>query len=335
VLVETSAAPPPLAPWGLRAASALLVVGGLDPDARLWQVVDDEGRTWAVKSSRRDVRFGALLALDLARGGDLGVAAPLPTLQGDAWHRDGDRLVTVTAWVDGDDAAEDGLDPEGWRLLGATVRAVHEHRVPVGAHAPRRGIKRVGRRALVRLRDLDQRLRPGGDEAERVPELASRWHEHRRRLAALHDLGRELKATRTPTARVPCHGDPHLGNVVVDRTGRPWLVDLDEATVAPREVDLVLVELGVLPHLPITDDDLARFHEGYGPTRLDEARLLRFGSVRALEDVTATADAVAGAHSPTEAHDALAALDDLLGPKGLVALVEGRVARARPGGHRP
>ena len=94
----------------------------------------------------------------------------------------------------------------------------------------------------------------------------------------------------------------------------------------------MLVELGVLPGLPVTEADRTAFRLGYGDdVRLDEDRLVRFGCVRALEDVTATFSALEGAHSSQHGSDAggvQAGLEALLGPSGLMSLVEERLTRA-------
>jgi len=330
-----SARPPALGEWGLDVVDELLVVGGLDPDAAVWQVRDRSGDEWAVKATRRDCRFG--LALAAALGPDSGVVAPLPTRAGDHWAEHDGLLVSVAPWILGDDAAEDGrgLDLHQWAELGAVVRRVHDQPPPSSVAPLRAGVKRTGRRARVRLRDLDARFVGAGRAAGADPELAELWHRHRDRLRQLETTALHLKEARGETTRVSCHGDPHLGNVVVDPAGRPWLIDLDEATVAPREVDLVLVELGVLPGLPVEPEHRTAFRAGYGDdVQLDDDRITRFGCVRALEDVTAVFSALEGAHSAQRDADLVgvrAGLDDLLGPRGLVSLVEERLApEARP-----
>jgi spectinomycin phosphotransferase len=332
--LQPAPAPPALDAWGIDVVDELLIVGGLDPDAAVWQVRDRSGDEWAVKATRRDCRFG--LALAAALGPDSGVVAPLPTRTGDHWaERDG-LLVSISPWILGDDAAEEGrgLDLDQWAELGAVVRRVHDQPPPSSVAPLRQGVKRTGRRARVRLRDLDARFVGAGQAPGVDPELAELWHVHRDRLRRLETTALQLKEARGATARVSCHGDPHLGNVVVDPAGRPWLIDLDEATVAPREVDLVLVELGVLPGLPVEPEHRAAFRGGYGDdVRLDDDRITRFGCVRALEDVTAVFAALEGAHSPQHSGDLLgvrAGLDDLLGPSGLVSLVEERLSRSSP-----
>ncbi|WP_285062666.1 aminoglycoside phosphotransferase family protein [Frigoribacterium sp. ME-P-080] len=325
----SSRRPPALGDWGLHVVDETMIVGGLDPDAAVWQVRDRAGDEWAVKATRRDCRFGLALAAVLGPGS--GVVAPLPTLAGHHWVERGGLLVSVSPWVLGDDAAEDarGLDLAQWAELGAVVRRVHDQPPPSSVAPLRHGVKRTGRRARVRLRDLDARF-VGAARAPGVdPWLADLWHAHRDRLRLLETTALRLKEARGATARVSCHGDPHLGNVVVDPEGRPWLIDLDEATVAPREVDLVLVELGVLPGLPVEPEHRAAFRTGYGDdVVLDHDRITRFGCVRALEDVTAVVLALEGAHSAQHDGDRAgvqAGLDALLGPHGLVSLVEARL----------
>lgn len=316
--IPSHTGPPPLEAWGLVVVDDEPVTGGLDPDARVWQVRDSTGDQWAVKSTRRDCRFGLALAASL--DGGPGVIAPLPTLTGGPWSRHEGRLVSVSPWLVGDDAAEGGrgLDDEQWARLGAVVRRIHEQRPPAIAEPVRRGVKRAGRRARARLRDLDDRF---SRDDGRHTAVADTWRQHRDRLRRLESTALLLKETRRPTTRVCCHGDPHLGNVVVASDGSPWLIDLDEATVAPREVDLVLVELGVLPGIPVAPEHRAAFHSGYGGVDLDDDRITRFGCIRALEDVTtAFCEALDHPEAP------LGGLDDLLGPSGLIALVEHRTA---------
>ena len=67
-------------------------------------------------------------------------------------------------------------------------------------------------------------------------ELAGFWGDRRDLIAALVEradrLGRELAAE--PFPRVLCHADLHTWNVLVDAGRRLWIVDWDEAVLAPR-----------------------------------------------------------------------------------------------------
>ena len=316
--------------FGLVAEAVEQVVGGFDPAAKLWRITDSDGFGWAVKATQRDCRYGLALASSIAAAGSSGVVAPRLTHTRTPWSHTEKFLVSVSRWIDGDDAAITGLTTKQWSELGTILRNVHGHRPPESVFPVRRGIKRSGQAGRARLRRLDRRFDafppPRGERvALETQDLADLWREHRPRLSLLDARARKLKASRTPAARVPCHGDPHLGNVLLDEDGHPWLIDLDEATTAHREVDLLLIELGVLPSSPVEPSHREAFWCGYGSLEIDESRLIRFGCIRALEDVTSVFGSLLLA-SPDAADSVVlrTTLDDLLGPRGLIAIVEER-----------
>jgi Ser/Thr protein kinase RdoA (MazF antagonist) len=85
-------------------------------------------------------------------------------------------------------------------------------------------------------------------------------------IAALVDradrMGRELAAE--PFPRVLCHTDLHTWNVLVDAGRRPWIVDWDEAVLAPPERDLMFVVGGGIGHGLVGPGDTDAFFQGYG-----------------------------------------------------------------------
>src|SRR4051794_34240173 len=66
------------------------------------------------------------------------------------------------------------------------------------------------------------------------------------------------------------HTDPHLGNVVVDATAQPWLLDWDDVALASRERDLVFSRVGVPFFGPVTPAERGAFDDGYGAVDVDE-----------------------------------------------------------------
>ena len=100
-----------------------------------------------------------------------------------------------------------------------------------------------------------------------VAEVSSMWATHGPRLLAVADRAERLAAATAWSATTPvlCHGDPHHGNLLVDGDGQVWLVDWDDAVVAPREADLMFVVGGVFSHAPVTGEQVRRFFDGYTP----------------------------------------------------------------------
>ncbi|MFC7432098.1 MULTISPECIES: phosphotransferase enzyme family protein [unclassified Agrococcus] len=312
--------------YGLHVGDLRPVAGGWDGDAIVWAADDADGRLWSVKATVRDVRFGLEVAASLVRDGVEGVVAPRPARDGRLWmEADGVTLV-VSPWVAGVDAVEVSADAVDWERLGRMLRRVHDLAPPSEVRARRKGIRRVDRAPHALLDEVDARLAAAGDD-ERLAPLRQRWPDALRRLRGLARAERALKRTRMPADRVTLHGDPHLGNVVVDVQGRPWLIDFDEAAVAPREVDLMLVELGVLFAMPLDESHRARFRDGYGTDApIDEERVARFGCVRAIEDVASVVHHALDDTAPIGV-DRLEALDGMLGPHGLVTLAERALER--------
>ena len=227
--------------------------GGWDAAATMWTGVDAGGARYALKITSRDVQFGLSLAGSAGLAAAGGVLQPVPTRDGALWATAAGHLITVSHWVDGADAVDLGPDHVDWHELGRVLRAVHDQPVPEGVRPQRGGIRRSSSSPRALIDTVDRAYRHGV-----APDLTRRWDAARPRLRHLAAVARQLKRTRRPTTRVTAHGDPHLGNVLLDDSGRPWLIDFDEATIAPREVDLMLVELGVMFDAP--DPDAGHHH---------------------------------------------------------------------------
>ncbi|RKR74825.1 aminoglycoside phosphotransferase family protein [Frondihabitans australicus] len=316
--------------FGLTSGEMVAATGGYDREATVWCATDDAGDLWTVKRTRRDNRYGLLLALALANAGVKGVPEQLTTAEGIPWSEHETDRLSVSRWVDGREAAERGLDEAEWTRFGSLLRRVHEEprlRPPRPDPRPRRGIRRAGERIRHRLARVDALVADGGWPAENADavRIAADWAQLRERIGAFRTAAARLKAAKSPTVRVSCHGDPHLGNVIVDRCGQPWLIDFDDAVHAPREVDLMLIELGVLFTLPVSEGERAAFHSGYGPVDLDQDRLLRFGCVRAVEDLLDTVIAILAPGGTVPSSDLVAMLAGILSAQGLAGLVAARL----------
>ena len=94
------------------------------------------------------------------------------------------------------------------------------------------------------------------------------------------------RPARPARSNVVCHGDPHLGNLLLGADGQVWLIDWDDAVLAPPECDLMFVLGGVLAFAPITAEQQQAVLAGYGRTDVDPARLAWFLAVRALDDLS-------------------------------------------------
>ncbi|MFZ7088849.1 phosphotransferase enzyme family protein [Curtobacterium sp. RRHDQ10] len=308
--------------FGVDATSVERVVGGTDVAAAVWQASSGSDG-FAVKWTSRRTRTGIRLSDSLTAAGVPGIPPTVRSTHGRPSSRRGGGRLSVTAWLPGEDAATVGLDLDGWEAYGALLAAVHAHPFPPQERrrGARRGIRRRRRRYRAGVVALDA-LVTAGDPDALDPALAA-WRDARAHVELL--LRGTRLTDRTDGVPVPCHGDPHLGNLVLDAQGAPCLIDWDEAVVAPREVDLHLVAFPVL-FSPTTDPQAEAFRRGYGPVEIDESRLVRYACVRALEDLVSTCRAAFDGPVADRTEE-LAVFRGILSPVGSASLVRPRLER--------
>jgi spectinomycin phosphotransferase len=213
----------------------------------------------------------------------------------------------VVTWVAGERAADVEPTLAQWTSLGEVLASVHAAPVPAE-------LARVLRAEDLWHRELVADARP----------LVARWPDAADDLATVIASTERLAArlsTRT-LQQVLCHADPHRGNLLV-RGDQVWLVDWDDAVLAPRECDLMFGRVGLPFFGPADAAQRAAFDAGYGVTDadLDQELLAFYACRRALEDVTDwTRQALDVRLPPHRRDECLAIVRDLLSPTGLVAL---------------
>ena len=315
--------------YGLAVREVVRVESGADRGARTWRAVTDAG-TVAVKVVRGGDRRGAVVPAWLASRGVPGVPAPLTTRDGRSHVRRDGLACWLTPWIEGERPVDVGMDLQTWTRLGEVLRSLHEAPLTLDVlGALRREVYDPGH-ALARVAAVDEALasgrladgRPVADDALAAG-LAATWRAEHGRLEVLAGWARTLGSRLAVDLGdvVICHGDPHVGNVVVDACGQPWLLDWDDAILAPREHDLMFVDGGVLAFAPVAAAEEWAFFDGYGDVHLDHDRLTYARCVRALEDVT---DPALGVLDPAldlaDRERLLAILRGVVSPDGLVHL---------------
>ncbi|MGC4747500.1 phosphotransferase enzyme family protein [Micromonospora sp. DT201] len=314
--------------FGLDLSAMDRVNHGADEHARLWLAQDADGARYAVKLSGGGTAAGLVVTAYLAGQGVPGIAAPLRTHDGRLCvDHDGHRL-SVVPWVSDQRALDGPMTEAHWRAYGEVLAAVHA--VPVAEELRR--LLPAGGAAYASIvaatRAMAERLRDPAlvdPTGPLVTELAAVWSaaadQVRTLIGGVERLAVDLRDQSGPV--VVCHGDPHLGNLLLGAGGQVWLIDWDDAVLAPRECDLMFVVGGVLAFAPITAGQQRAVLAGYGPADLDPARLAWFLAVRALDDLS---DWTRQALDPdAEAADrgrAVRIVRGLVSPVGLVTLAD-------------
>lgn len=318
--------------FGVELTALDEVADGADAAADVWRGIAPDGSRYAVKWSGAGTPAGLLLSARLARHGAAGIVAPATTRSGGLWSEREGRRLSLLPWVSDDGALDGAMTARRWSAFGALLARVHAtpasdpvvRRLPREEHRHQRWVTAV-RAVGDRLGGLGEAPDGAGDELVRA--LAEEWRAAAGVVARLVEradaLGRALRDR--PVRRVVCHGDPHLGNVLVGDDEGVWLIDWDDAVLAPRERDLLFVIGGVLPFAPVSEQELGWFFDGYGPADVDPARLAYHRCVRALEDLADPAAEVVDLAGRTDRQraDALAIFRSVLSPTGLARLALG------------
>ncbi len=281
--------------FGLRLASCERAGGGTDAAASTWRATTDDGARVAVRVTAGRAT-GVWLATMLALRGVRGVPTPWRTADGAAWSvRDGRRL-SVASWVSDRAAAPGRMTAGQWRALGHLLAQVHAQ--PVGdalAVLPREDLDPTT--WVRRARDLPWTIvrQPGADGVTSA--VAGALVGALEPLARVADAAERLagpladRFAGAPPRTVLCHGDPDPTNVLLGEDD-VWLVDWDDALVAPPERDLLLVVGGVLTAAPASAEERGWFAEGYGRLDVDDELVRYLTCARALEQVVSLADVV-------------------------------------------
>ncbi len=110
-------------------------------------------------------------------------------------------------------------------------------------------------------------------------------------VTQVEELGQTLR--RRASSHVLCHADLHTANVLVDEADQLWLVDWDQAVLAPKERDLMFVVGGAVLG-PLGDEAEAAFLQGYGACAIDAQALAYYRYAWAVQDIGAFADEIWG-----------------------------------------
>ncbi|WP_201447093.1 phosphotransferase enzyme family protein [Conexibacter woesei] len=324
--------------FGVELTSVEPVEHGADAAAEVRRGLASDGAGYAVKWSGGGTPVALLVAARLAECGVPGVLAPVATRAGRLWSEHDGRRLSLVPWAPGIGALDGELTARRWRRYGALLAQVHAtppsdavlRTLPREPHDPERWAAPA--RALGPA--VEAAAADAGATADPlVRALAEQWRGGAAAVvAALLDradaLGRVLRAQQA--TEVVCHGDPHLLNVLVSGDEDVWLIDWDDAVLAPRERDLMFVLGGVLPFAPVGAQEQAWFFDGYGPVDVDPDRLAYYRCVRALEDLAGPAEEVldVGGRGDRQRADALGTFSSVLSPTGLARLVLGGTTAA-------
>jgi spectinomycin phosphotransferase len=316
--------------YGIRVAEVEFLPIGNDPASWAYRIGTPSGRDWFLKV-RAGAMPGAVVPALLHRQGVPNVLAPLPATSGAPAVALQRFTLALYPMLDAVPGGVAGVSAAQWRQLGAAVGRIHTFPVPAElARLLARERFRPPRREL--LPELEALLaRPDPDDPLAL-ELADAWHAHEEVIHALVERadrqGPWLARAGFPKAL--CHGDLHTWNVLVAADQQLWIVDWDEAVLAPRERDLMFVVGGIAAGM-VSQEDTRSFFQGYGEARIDPVLLAYHRCAWALQDIATTGEEALLSPQLGEVsrRKAVAGFKSLFEPGNIVDLASPAVSRAR------
>ncbi len=265
---------------------------GHDSSAWVYRSDASDGTAYFLKVRRGAVyEPGLVVPRYLHDHGPVCVTAPLPTTDGVLWTKLGKFALILYPFIEGRTGTDARLTEDQWVAFGAAVKQIHTTPLTpdiLGAleresYAPKWDDILQEWDAV---RRLDDHISAASFADPIEHELAAFWRARSTEIRALvdraEDLGKKLRmASLEP---VLCHADLHTWNVLIDTEHRLWIVDWDEAILAPKERDLMFVVGGISRSL-IGPREEELFFRGYGETAIDPLALAYYRYAWAVQDI--------------------------------------------------
>lgn len=299
---------------------------GADAQASVYRVTATNGRRYFLKIRQGALNeAGLLIPHYLQQQGIAQVVAPLLTSNQALWQPVDDLALILYPYVTGRTGLESGLSPSQWRTLGAMIRQVHTVQLPPALSRQLQRETFVPDWIDIVQTALAQRQSHLAGDAANNPiaqELAMFWDQNAGLIQQLAGQAEALGQAvgRRTLPHVLCHADLHTANVLVDEADQLWLVDWDQAMLAPKERDLMFVVDGAVLG-PIGDAAEAAFLQGYGEGEIDQPALAYYRYAWAVQDIGAFADEIWGRPDLSQAAkaQALRYFKSLFDPRMIVA----------------
>ncbi len=308
--------------YGIDARHIALAAGG-DAEVTVYRVDSDQGPHFL--KLRRDQSGNPLpLARYLADSGITQVLSPLRPRDKQLSTRIGDLSATIYPFIDGENAFQRPLNEDQWTAFGAVLRAVHDMELPpfVSRTMRQETYSDAWRR---KARGYLTAVPSQGPNDSVARELVGLLSSKRLEIATLVEHAEQLAASlrHRDLSMVPCHGDLHAGNVLVDGAGSLVIIDWDDAVLAPKERDLMFVGGGVGGAWNRPEESAA-FYRGYGPASVDDEALAYYRCERVVEDVAVYCDRLLlkGGDQGAEREQSLRRLVDAFRPNDVVEIAE-------------
>jgi spectinomycin phosphotransferase len=275
------------AAYGLDVDEITFLPLGNDVNTAVYRAVSHDAAPYFVKlrSGEFDDVIAAIPKL-LHDQGISQVIAPLTTQSGALWTLvDGFKL-TLYPFVEGRNGYKVKMTDEQWAELGHTLKAIHTVNVPpaLESRIPHETYGAYWRDTVKGFQRQAEAMTFTDPISAALADLLKAQQAVVNTLVRRAErLGAVLQARLLPL--VLCHADIHAANVLIDASGKLYIVDWDTLVFAPKERDLMFPGGGQYSGDHTAAEEETLFYRGYGQTDIDYAALAYYRYERIVEDV--------------------------------------------------
>jgi spectinomycin phosphotransferase len=274
--------------YGLRAAQITFLPLGADWNTAVYRLAAADGTSYFLKL--RKSSFAAIV-VDvphfLYAHGNSAIIPPLETNTGQYWTSLGENTLILYPFIEGQDGYRQALSERQWNDFGAALKRIHDTQLPpsLSRFIPQEDFSPRWRRIVT---GFQEQVESQPYDEPVAAKAAALMKANRAVVSHLVNRCEELasRLQAQPLDLVLCHSDMHAGNLLINPSGRLYIVDWDNPMFAPKERDLILIGGGG-GDLWTSPRSEQLFYQGYGRTRLDPAALSYFRYERIIEDIAA------------------------------------------------
>jgi len=273
--------------FGLGVTQIQFLPLGYDLDTAVYRAAAQDGSLYFVKL-RRGKLDGASIEIPryLFSLGLKQAIPPYESLREKLWADLEPYHLVLYPWIDGQNGYEARIEAHHWVELGHVLRWFHAVKFPdeITGEICRERFSTTWRDML---KILLERVGAGTFREPIAAETAALMFDKKDVTLDLvyraEKLAEKLKAD--PPDFILCHGDLHVGNLLVDREGSLYLVDWDTLVFAPKERDLMVAGSGLGGSWFSPQQEEAYFYRGYGDTEINHIALAYYRYARIIEDI--------------------------------------------------
>lgn len=291
-----------LASYELRVDQLTFLPLGADHATAVYRVVAVDGTPYFLKLRRG--KFDTLsvaLPKFLSDQGIGQIIAPLATKAGQLQVSMDEFKLVLYPFVGGRNGYETRLSGGQWRDFGAALKHIHATELPPAL------LERINRETYTpRWREAVKghlaRAQTGPFIDPLAEEAAAFLIDKREEIRYLVERAERLATAFQAHAPefVLCHADIHAGNLLLADDGGCYIVDWDEASLAPKERDLMSIGGGLMGHWHSPEEEEALFYSAYGQIAIDPFGLAYYRYERIIADIAVIGEQLFAASTSLE-----------------------------------